>query len=272
MKPALIAKIAHEINRAYCQSLGDNSQPAWEDAPDWQKDSASAGVAMHIENPDATPEQSHVSWLAAKIDQGWKYGPVKNSALKEHPCCVPYDELPVEQKAKDYLFRAVVHQLKDVPDEAGVADTKVEVQVQTEQRPGFTLIKYLGNRERHRENLYGTGLEFIKGGTCWVPTDKANLMLKHPDVYAVATEAEAKAPEAAASPVAHVVDTESDEAKEKARLEELENARQSLGTMTKEGLIQYAKHNFQVDLDPAMKKAELQTRVVGLFDQFGPLQ
>ena len=36
---------------------------------------------------------------------------VKDAERKEHPCCVPYDALPVEQKTKDYLFRAVVHAL-----------------------------------------------------------------------------------------------------------------------------------------------------------------
>lgn len=34
------AKTAHEVNRAYCLSIGDISQPSWEDAPDWQKKSA----------------------------------------------------------------------------------------------------------------------------------------------------------------------------------------------------------------------------------------
>lgn len=29
----LIAQVAHEINRAYCQAIGDDSQPCWNDAP-----------------------------------------------------------------------------------------------------------------------------------------------------------------------------------------------------------------------------------------------
>ena len=106
-----IAKVAHEINRAYCQAVGDNSQPTWEEAPNWQKDSAIAGVRYHIGNPEATPEGSHLSWLKVKEDDGWKYGPVKDASKKEHPCCIPYSELPTEQKAKDYLFRQVVHSL-----------------------------------------------------------------------------------------------------------------------------------------------------------------
>ena len=95
-----IARVAHEINRAYCASLGDTSQPAWGDAPEWQKTSALVGVDMHLAKPDATPEQSHESWLDQKLAEGWKYGPVKDVEKKEHPCCVPYADLPAEQKAK----------------------------------------------------------------------------------------------------------------------------------------------------------------------------
>lgn len=106
-----IARTAHEVNRAYCSAIGDDSQPAWEDAPQWQKDSAINGVKFHMLNPDAGPDHSHVEWLKEKQDSGWKYGPVKDAEKKEHPCFVPYDQLPTEQKAKDYLFKAVVHQL-----------------------------------------------------------------------------------------------------------------------------------------------------------------
>ena len=41
-----IARVAHEINRAYCASLGDTSQPAWEDAPEWQQQSAKLNNAL----------------------------------------------------------------------------------------------------------------------------------------------------------------------------------------------------------------------------------
>lgn len=106
-----IAQVAHELNRAYCQAIGDNTQPSWEDAPQWQKDSAITGVQFHLVNPDATPENSHESWLKQKTEDGWKYGPVKNPETKEHPCFVPYSELPAEQRAKDYIFRQTIHSL-----------------------------------------------------------------------------------------------------------------------------------------------------------------
>ena len=109
-----IAQVAHEINMAYCQAIGDNSQPTWENAPDWQKASAINGVKFHLENPDAGPDASHKSWLKQKEEEGWKYGPVKNPEAKLHPCFVPYENLPAEQKAKDYLFRQVIHSLKNI--------------------------------------------------------------------------------------------------------------------------------------------------------------
>lgn len=107
-----IARVAHEINRAYCFALGDNSQPAWESAPAWQRDSAVKGVEFHLNNPGTPPSASHDAWLQEKCDAGWKYGPLKDPVKKEHPCFVPYEKLPVEQRAKDFLFGAVVEQLK----------------------------------------------------------------------------------------------------------------------------------------------------------------
>lgn len=112
MKIEHIAQVAHEINKAYCEALGDNSQTSWEDAPQWQKESAVLGVIFHMENPDAGPDASHSSWMKQKLEDGWVYGPVKDAEKKQHPCIVPFDLLPVEQKAKDFLFRQVVHSLK----------------------------------------------------------------------------------------------------------------------------------------------------------------
>lgn len=109
-----VAKFAHEINKAYCAAIGDNSQPTWEDAPQWQRDSAINGVDFHLKNPNASPSASHESWLKQKQEDGWKYGPVKNPETKEHPCFVPYLELPVEQRAKDYLFKQVVDSFKNI--------------------------------------------------------------------------------------------------------------------------------------------------------------
>lgn len=106
-----IARVAHEANRAWCLATGDTSQPSWDEAPARQKTSAINGVSFHIFNPTAGPEASHENWMREKIAEGWHVGPVKDPEAKLHPCLVPFSDLPLEQQAKDRLFRAVVHAL-----------------------------------------------------------------------------------------------------------------------------------------------------------------
>lgn len=107
-----IARVAHEVNRAYCRAIGDDSQVPWEDAAQWQKDSAFAGASMILNDPSVTPEQSHDAWMEQKFADGWTYGKVKDATAKTHPDLVAYDELPTEQKAKDFIFGAVVRALR----------------------------------------------------------------------------------------------------------------------------------------------------------------
>jgi len=103
------AEAAHEINRVYCQALGDTSQPLWKDAPEWQRSSALAGVDGVFAGNG--PGASHESWLKEKADTGWKYGPVKDPEKKEHPCFVPFHELPRDQQQKDHIFVETVHSM-----------------------------------------------------------------------------------------------------------------------------------------------------------------
>ena len=115
-----IAEIVHEANRAYCKTLGDLSQPAWDDAPDWQKDSARKGAEGILTGAIQTPEQSHESWLAEKEATGWRFGTVKNPETKEHPCFVPYSALPPSQRAKDAIYFAIVTACRPLCDSYGV--------------------------------------------------------------------------------------------------------------------------------------------------------
>jgi hypothetical protein len=108
-----IAKVCHEANRAYCATIGDNSQLPWDDAPQWQRESAVNGVQFHIDNPNAGPSGSHENWMKVKLADGWKFGEVKNPDAKEHPCLVPYDQLPEEQRRKDAIFVGIVHACGD---------------------------------------------------------------------------------------------------------------------------------------------------------------
>jgi len=106
-----VAMVCHEANRAYCGGLGDHSQVPWGEAPEWQQNSAVCGVLFHLENPDSKPSDSHDNWLLQKKMDGWVYGPVKDTDKKEHPCMVPYEELPAGQRRKDSLFIGIVKAL-----------------------------------------------------------------------------------------------------------------------------------------------------------------
>lgn len=138
-----VARIAHEVNRAYCAALGDESQPAWNDAPDWQRQSALNGVRFHLDNPNADASASHENWFKEKAAAGWVFGLVKDPVAKTHPCCVPFTNLPRSQQAKDHIFRAIVHAL--VGQNGG---TVTDAEADPSFREFGTVILHLGSEEQ----------------------------------------------------------------------------------------------------------------------------
>ncbi len=46
-------------------------------------------------------ENAHELWARERIKQGWKHGPHRNDENKEHPCLVPYADLPEHEKVHD---------------------------------------------------------------------------------------------------------------------------------------------------------------------------
>ena len=43
----------------------------------------------------------HEVWAETRIKQGWTYGSERNDKQKKHPCLIPYEELPEEEKEYD---------------------------------------------------------------------------------------------------------------------------------------------------------------------------
>lgn len=115
MKHEAIAHVAHEANRALQLELGDPApSPHWEEAPDWQRESAIEGVKRTLEGQ--APPELHESWCEFKLKDGWVYGDVKDAEKKTHPCLVDYDELPLDQRVKDDLFFQIVWSLEYLDD------------------------------------------------------------------------------------------------------------------------------------------------------------
>lgn len=46
-------------------------------------------------------ENAHEVWAQQRMTDGWTYGPVRDDAKKQHPCLVPYEELPESEKEYD---------------------------------------------------------------------------------------------------------------------------------------------------------------------------
>lgn len=277
-----IARVAHEINRAYCASLGDDSQPAWEDAPEWQKGSALAGVDMHLANPDATPEDSHESWLAQKTADGWKYGPVKDAQKKEHPCFLPYAELPPEQKAKDHLFRAVVHALKNAkPLQAVPAPRLAPTVAAPASDSGLVAVQYVGRKPEWRDALYNTGLYFVADQVRNLPAHIARQLLRHGDLFREAkvevAPVEAEVVAEVVEPNVHPVDDTAqilEAAQEEQQdvdlaLQKILDLKQTVGFMDKEALKQFALTNYGLKIDGRLAVEAMREQANQMIDQFG---
>ncbi len=50
---------------------------------------------------EAMAKNVHEVWAQTRISQGWTYGEERNDELKQHPCLIPYEELPEEEREYD---------------------------------------------------------------------------------------------------------------------------------------------------------------------------
>jgi hypothetical protein len=106
-----VARVAHEVNRAYSAALNDHSHTTWDETPKNIQDSAIHGVMHTLMNPDTTPEQSHQVWAAYKVKDGWAFGLEKDVEKKLHPNLISYSELPIQQRTKDNIFQSIVREV-----------------------------------------------------------------------------------------------------------------------------------------------------------------
>ena len=63
-----------------------------------------------LELSEQIAENVHEVWAASRMSEGWTYGPERNDELKQHPCLIPYDELP--ETEKDYDRNTAMQTLK----------------------------------------------------------------------------------------------------------------------------------------------------------------
>lgn len=119
-----IAIMCHQANKVWCEQNGDFSQKDWNEAEEWQRESAIKGVEFRIANPNAGDDAQHNAWMKDKIENGWKYGEVKDAVAKTHPCLVPFENLPEFQQKKDKIFAAVCDALLPAKEQKETFGTK----------------------------------------------------------------------------------------------------------------------------------------------------
>jgi ryanodine receptor 2 len=65
-------------------------------------DTTDVMLPVELENlVEQMSKNVHEVWAETRIRQGWTYGEQRNDVLKTHPCLVPYEELPEEEKEYD---------------------------------------------------------------------------------------------------------------------------------------------------------------------------
>lgn len=96
-----IARVAHAANCEYNDQIGEEN---------FEFELVGESIIDGVEQAllGLSPRALHQNWIEFKEADGWEYGTVKDLDKKTHPCLVPYDELPEEQRVKDRLFAAIV--------------------------------------------------------------------------------------------------------------------------------------------------------------------
>jgi hypothetical protein len=76
-------------------------------------DTSRVEVAPEIsELTELLARNAHENWAAQRMGEGWRYGPQRDDRKKEHPCLVPYEQLPESEKAYDR--RTAVETIKTI--------------------------------------------------------------------------------------------------------------------------------------------------------------
>lgn len=93
----------------------------------------------------------HEEWMRRRLSEGWRLGPARDDARREHPCLIPYDELPEIEKEYDRAtaretLRFIVSQGYEIRKKANPNDLKDLKDLNDPSAPKVPkLIRHTGN-------------------------------------------------------------------------------------------------------------------------------
>lgn len=107
MNHVSLARVCYDAVRAYGRTTGD-IYLRWNDAPESVRASFAGAVAYLLETPSADLRDMHGHWLAARMQDGWQYGPERDEKRRLHPGMVPWEDVPERERLKfELIFRIV---------------------------------------------------------------------------------------------------------------------------------------------------------------------
>ena len=106
-----LAKIAYEVNVAYCESLGDIVHPAWDELMPFEVAECVDLVKTVREDQMVAPKSLHALWCAGRGKKGWSYGPRLDFKIKTHPLLTDFEKLSKNNQSKGYILKGVVSAL-----------------------------------------------------------------------------------------------------------------------------------------------------------------
>lgn len=127
------AKLAYEVNRAYSSTVLGDFHPPWDVARPEVQQSYRDGIKFVQDNPGAAPGDQHEAWLATKRKAGWTWGQVRSMHNKTSPDLLEYAKLPLEVRAKDAIFQAIVRGVLDSEPDLPPDETPDPVQIAPEK-------------------------------------------------------------------------------------------------------------------------------------------
>jgi ryanodine receptor 2 len=65
-----------------------------------------------LELTERLAEHAHDIWARQRMSEGWTYGPRRDDQLRQHPCLVPYADLP--ESEKEYDRKTALQSLKAI--------------------------------------------------------------------------------------------------------------------------------------------------------------
>jgi len=134
-------------------------------------------------------------------------------------------------------------------------------------------IKYIGKRETYVEGMYGSKIEFTKGESVDVDNKLAAKLLRHKDQYIEDTESAGSADDIEDTNSADdIEDTNSDDDTESTDSDDdpMQDVRDSIVTMDKQSLIDFAEANFSgLSLNKRKSEENLRVELIQLVDRYG---